>query len=184
MNSKSSLRLSRVETLLEALRIPLELVASRGLQMCDEARELVIVEVDEDGREHLLLPAAADAWRELRDSALADGVTLRIASAFRSLDRQAELIRRKLDRGLSIESILASSAPPGYSEHHSGRAVDVITPDSAPLEAEFEQTEAFRWLTEKAALFRYEMSFPRGNPYGYVYEPWHWCFRDQTGEKQ
>ena len=171
----------RVEALLAELGIPGELVAGRGLRICDEARELVIVEVGDDGREHLLTPGAAEAWRRLRDAALADGVTVRIASAFRSVERQVEIVRGKLDRGLSIDSILAVSAPPGYSEHHSGRAVDVITPDSPPLEAEFEQTEAFLWLTENAARFHYEMSFPRGNPYGYVYEPWHWCYRKDEG---
>jgi D-alanyl-D-alanine carboxypeptidase len=177
----SSAHRSRVEALLEELRIPRKLVVSRGLRICDEARELVVVEVDEGGREHMLIPAAADAWRVLRDSALADGVTLQIASAFRSLDRQVEIVRGKLDRGLSIESVLAVSAPPGYSEHHTGRAVDVITLDSPPLQAGFEQTDAFRWLTENAARFHYEMSFPRGNPYGYDYEPWHWCFRRDEG---
>ena len=175
----SSSHLSRVEALLEELKIPRELVVSRGLRICGEARELVVVQIDDDGREHLLIPAAAEAWRLLRDAALADGVTLRVGSAFRGVDRQAEIIRRKLDRGLPIESILAVSAPPGYSEHHSGRAVDVVAPGSPPLEMEFEQTEAFRWLVEKAALFHYELSFPRGNPYGYDFEPWHWCFRAQ-----
>jgi len=167
----------RVEALLADLGIPGDLVAGRGLRICHEARELVVVEVGDDGREHLLVPVAAEAWRRLRDTALADGVTVRIASAFRSIDRQVEIIRRKLERGLSIDSILAVSAPPGYSEHHSGCAVDVITPDSPPLQAGFGQTEAFRWLTENVARFHYEMSFPRENPYGYDYEPWHWCFR-------
>ncbi|HKA44611.1 MAG TPA: M15 family metallopeptidase [Burkholderiales bacterium] len=173
----------RVEALLAELGIPRELVAGRGLAICNEAHELVVVQTDDDGREHLLIPAAAAAWRRLREAALADEVALSIGSAFRSCDRQAELIRRKLERGLSIEGILTSSAPPGYSEHHTGRAVDVITPGSAPLETEFEETAAFRWLVENAGAFHYEMSFPRDNPHGYVYEPWHWCYREGWGRR-
>ena len=166
-----------IDALLEELGIARELLARRGLRICDEARELVVAEVGEDGREHLLIPAAADAWRQLREAARSDGVILTIASAFRSVERQVEIIRRKLGQGLSIEAVLSVSAPPGYSEHHSGRAVDVATPRSPPLEPEFEHTAAFHWLTEYAGGFHFEMSFPRGNPCGYDYEPWHWCFR-------
>lgn len=69
-----------------------------------------------------------------------DGVAVRIVSAFRSVDRQAEIVRDKLARGLSLEAILCVSAPPGYSEHHSGRAVDVTTEGMPPLEVEFEDS--------------------------------------------
>ena len=169
--------MTRVEASLEELGISPELCASRGLQVCDEARELVVAEVGEDGREYLLIPAAAEAWHRLRDAARSDGVIIQIASAFRSVERQTEIIRRKLARGLSLETILAVSAPPGYSEHHTGRAVDVATPGSPPLELVFEGTEAFRWLTDNAASFRYTMSYPRENACGYVFEPWHWCYR-------
>src|SRR5262245_16277701 len=153
------------------------MLSRRGLRICDEARELVVAEVGENGREHLLTPAAAEAWRRLREAARSDGVTVTIASAFRSVDRQMDIIRRKLKQGLSIEAILRVRAQPGYSEHHSGHAVTVATPGSPPLEPEFEHTAAFRWLTEHAAAFHYVMSFPRGNRCGYEYEPWHWCYR-------
>jgi len=170
-----------IDALLGELGIPPELPASRGLQIYKEAGELVVAEVGEDGREHLLTPDASDAWRLLRESAHAEGIMLRIVSAFRSMDRQAEIIRAKLARGLPMHRILAASAPPGYSEHHTGRAVDIGVDGSPPLEEAFEQTEAFRWLTKNAARFRYHMSFPRGNPYGYDYEPWHWCHRRDEG---
>lgn len=166
----------RVGVLLKELKIPRDLVMGRGLRLCNEAQELVVVEAGADGFEHLLIPSAAQAWHRLRNAALADGVTLNIASAFRSFDRQVEVIRRKLARGWTLEAVLMRSAPPGFSEHHLGRAVDVVTPGGARFEPEFEQTEAFRWLTERANSFGYTLSFPRGNSCGYMYEPWHWCF--------
>src|SRR5690606_31205051 len=109
-------------------------------------------------------------------AARADGIQLYIVSAYRDLERQAEIIRRKQRQGLPLERILAASAPPGYSEHHTGRAVDINTPGCRALEEEFEHTEAFRWLTRRAARFGFTLSFPRGNRYGYIFEPWHWLY--------
>jgi len=129
-------------------------------------------------REYLLAPTAAAKWREMSAAALTDGVVIKIASAFRSVDRQAEIIRAKLAEGLSLDAVLCVSAPPGYSEHHSGRAIDVTTDEGvAPLEPEFERTRAFRWLSKNAGRFGFFLSYPAENPYGYDYEPWHWCFR-------
>ncbi|NND57300.1 MAG: D-alanyl-D-alanine carboxypeptidase family protein, partial [Xanthomonadales bacterium] len=36
---------------------------------------------------------------------------------------------------------------------------------------------AFAWLTAHAKQFGFRMSFPRGNPHGVAYEPWHWAWR-------
>ena len=113
----------------------------------------------------------------LAAAALADGVILKIVSAFRSAERQAEIVRAKLERGLSLDAILEVSAPPGYSEHHTGRAIDITTDGVPALELEFERTAAFRWLSANAALFGYSLSYPKDNPHGYAYEPWHWCHK-------
>ena len=171
----------RVKAILAALRIPLESIAARSLAFHPEADELVVAETGERGREHFLVPAAAGAWRAMKAAASADGVVITIVSAFRSVDRQAEIVRAKLAKGLSLESILCVSAPPGYSEHHSGRAVDVTTEGVRPLEEEFEHTSAFRWLSANAARFGFVLSMPRNNPHGYAYEPWHWCFEVARG---
>ncbi|HEU4402722.1 MAG TPA: M15 family metallopeptidase [Candidatus Polarisedimenticolia bacterium] len=167
----------RVGLALESLGIPKVLLTERGLRLCVEADELVVAEIGEKGREHRLVPGAAKAWGELAQAAKSDGVLLKIVSAYRSFDRQVEIVRRKLAKGLSLEAILLVSAPPGYSEHHTGRAVDVTTPDCPPLEEAFEATEAFRWLQANAERFGYHLSYGRGNRSGYAYEPWHWCFR-------
>jgi len=46
------------------------------------------------------------------------------------------------------------------------------------LEGAFAHTEAFRWLSLHAKQFGFTLSYPEGNPFGYAYEPWHWCFRE------
>jgi len=156
---------------LTALGISGELITARGLRECEEATALEVAEAGVDGRDHLLVPLAATAWRGLKAAALADGVDLFIVSAFRSIDRQAEIVRRKLESGAAVESILTVCAPPGFSEHHTGRAVDLSTSGSRALEVEFDETAAYAWLTRHAAEFGYYLSYPIDNRCGYQYEP-------------
>lgn len=113
----------------------------------------------------------------MQAAAAVDGVTLLPLSAFRSVARQATIIRRKLATGQRIEAILRVSAVPGCSEHHTGRALDLGAPGHLRLEASFARTREFRWLSRHAAKFGFHLSYPRGNRHGIVYEPWHWCWR-------
>ncbi|WP_122221035.1 D-alanyl-D-alanine carboxypeptidase family protein [Pseudomonas syringae group genomosp. 3] len=76
-----------------------------------------------------------------------------------------------------MEEILTVSAPPFFSEHHTGCAVDIGTSGSAVLEREFESSLAYEWLTENARSFGFHMSYPIDNAAGYAYEPWHWRFK-------
>lgn len=168
----------RLVSLCAELGISSQFLSSRGLFEYEEASCLEVVEVGADGKDHLLVPVAANAWRNLKAAALDDSIFLFIVSAYRSVDRQAEIVRRKLGGGVAIEDILTVCAPPGFSQHHTGRAVDLSTPGSRALEVEFEQTPAFAWLRAHAADFGYYLSYPIGNPCGYQYEPWHWCFNN------
>ncbi len=156
--------------------IPAVLLEGRALKPYTEAQELVLAEQGQDGREHFLQPAAARAWQAMQAEAAAGGIDLFIVSAFRSVARQQDIIRGKRERGLAWEAILAISALPGFSEHHTGYAIDVGTPGFANLEEEFERSAAFAWLMTEAAYFGFQLSYPRGNAQGFSYEPWHWCY--------
>ena len=140
----------------------------------EEAGELVEVGPNLVGRMQRLTPDAAERWHEMVRAATADGVTLMIVSGFRSVDYQARLIRKKINAGQKIEDILTVNAAPGHSEHHTGLAVDIATPGSRPLTEEFEETPAFKWLTDNAENYGFSMTYPRDNRYGVIYEPWHW----------
>ncbi len=139
-----------------------------------DADELVDVGPNLVGRMQRLAPEAAARWQAMADAAARDGVRLMIVSGFRSFDYQADLIRKKLAAGQGIDEILRVNAAPGFSQHHSGRALDLATPGCRPLTEEFEDTEAFAWLGKNAADFGFSLSYPAGNPDGFVYEPWHW----------
>ncbi len=167
---------AQVRAQLRALGIPERLPAQRRLPLCVQAQRLVPVGLGTDGRDKLLTPAAARAWLAMRHHAQSGGVALLLVSAFRSIEFQAALIRAKLDRGGVLEQILQVNAPPGYSEHHTGQAVDIGTPGCAALDDAFDTTAAFRWLQRHAAGHGFRLSYPRGNPQGFCYEPWHWRY--------
>jgi D-alanyl-D-alanine carboxypeptidase len=165
-----------MDEILKNLGIARNVLADRGLCQHEEAVSLELADVGNDNKKHYLIREAAAAWQQLKKAAEADGETIFIVSAFRSIERQVEIIRGKLDRGQDIDEILSVCAPPGYSEHHTGRAIDVSTPESEDLSADFANTSAFTWLCDNAQRFHYFLSYPEDNTLGYQYEPWHWCF--------
>jgi D-alanyl-D-alanine carboxypeptidase len=158
-----------------ALGIPADYVEKRRLPLQVEATELVSVGASPNGREVRLAPEAAAAWRRMRGAAAADRIILVAISGFRSVERQAEIIQGKLSAGEAIDSILRVVAAPGYSEHHTGRAIDIGVPGEPPLTEAFELTPAFHWLGAHASEYGFSLSYPRENPHGIAYEPWHWC---------
>jgi D-alanyl-D-alanine carboxypeptidase len=158
------------------LGIPANYGRSHRLSQVREPRALAFAGYDIYQRPQWLAPRAARAWLRLRHTAALGQIELQLVSAFRSVEYQVGLIERKLARGQTMAQILQVSAAPGYSEHHSGRALDLTTPGFAVLEEEFEHSPAFRWLQHNAVGFGFRLSFPRGNPHGIAYEPWHWCW--------
>lgn len=152
------------------------LIQTRGLPIHPDAGGLVVADMARSGRAHLLLPEAAQAWQAMRQAAASSGVRLIVVSAFRSFDYQLRLIRRRLAAGQTVDEVLELLAPAGCSEHHSGRALDIGTLGCAPASLAFADTPAFTWLQQCASAYGFAMSYPPNNPYGYQYEPWHWCW--------
>lgn len=143
----------------------------------EEAAELIDAGLNQSGRMQQLTPKTVAGWEAMLAAAGEEGITLLIVSGFRSVEYQAGLIRKKIEAGQSVSNILRVNAAPGFSEHHTGRAIDIAEPGSRPLTEEFESSGAFRWLQNNASKFGFHLSYPRGNPQGFVYEPWHWAQR-------
>jgi len=171
---------ARVARSLAELGIAASYGVDRSMQLHLEARDLVSVGMDIHGRERQLSPYAAGRWLELRAAAQQDGIELLLVSAFRSVEYQRQIFERKIAAGQSLEEILKVNAPPGYSEHHTGKAVGLTTPGCAPLTEEFETSAAFAWLVRHAHRFGFAMTYPRENRFGIAYEPWHWTVREEA----
>lgn len=128
---------------------------------------------------------AAEALAHMMRAAAVAGIELVPISGFRSVEYQAKLFTKAVEkRGSEIEAN-RWVAPPGHSEHHTGLAVDIGEgPDpESDAEPQFGDTAAYRWLKQNAANFGFEMSFPENNPQRVGCEPWHWRFIGTTEAK-
>lgn len=158
------------------LGIPRDYAAKHHLVPLPEAKDLVRVPNDVYGRKQEMAAPAAAALKRMFAAAARDGVKLETVSGFRSIAYQTHLVRLKLKRGMSIQRALQINAVPGYSEHQTGCAMDISTPGYEAADVSFDKSKAFAWLEAHAATYGFHMSFPRGNKYGYEYEPWHWRY--------
>jgi D-alanyl-D-alanine carboxypeptidase len=93
----------------------------------------------------------AKAFLAMRDAALVDGVELVIRSGWRSHERQGWLYQA-WKQGFGNKA-----APPGYSNHQAGRALDIYLDEPT-----------FAWLEQHGRRFGFRRTV-RG-------EPWHWEF--------
>jgi D-alanyl-D-alanine carboxypeptidase len=143
-----------------------------------EASESDLIPITQDGQIRLR-PAAAKEFKQMQADARRNGIILVPISGFRTIEQQNYLFFQiKEQRNQDASKRAEVSAPPGYSEHHTGYAVD-IGDGKAPatnLSQSFENTAAFRWLEQNAARYSFELSFPPHNPQGISYEPWHWRY--------
>jgi len=166
----------RIKAIHRKLGIPEAYQSRCGLTLQKESHALIEIDKDIYGRPQRLALKAAKSWKAMKFRAVKDGVVLNVVSAFRNVAKQTEIIQKKIDSGRPLSEILRVSAAPGYSEHHTGRAVDLTTIGCEPLSESFETTEAFEWLKENANFYSFKLSYPKGNKSGISYEPWHWAY--------
>ena len=119
-----------------------------------------------------------DSLLKMREEAKNDGIYLVFLSGYRSINLQNDIFfSLKSIRNQEAAERARVSAPPGYSEHSTGFAIDIgdATQRETDFETDFENTEAFRWLIKNAAKFHFKLSFNKDNKY-IDYEPWHWRY--------
>jgi D-alanyl-D-alanine carboxypeptidase len=143
------------------------------------------------GRKLYLRKDAARAVEAMMLAMKAEGITdVSVTSAFRAYSRQEELfegyVANHMSEGMSedeaIEAALEYSAKPGTSEHQTGLCLDFITDNMTDLDESFENTAAFRWLSENAYKYGFILRYPEDKVdlTGYKYEPWHYRFVGRT----
>ena len=115
---------------------------------------------------------------KMRDDAKKEGVYLVFLSGFRSIELQKEIFYslKSIRSQVAMERARVS-APPGYSEHSTGFAIDIgdALNRETDFEVEFETTSAYKWLEKNAAKYHFKLSFDRKQN-SVDYEPWHWRY--------
>jgi D-alanyl-D-alanine carboxypeptidase len=122
----------------------------------------------------------------MSNAAKQDGVDLMVCSAYRSIVRQTELFDDRkagyMSEGMNEEEAIAATLQyttrPGTSEHHTGLAVDIVTPEYQNLDEGYAETAAAQWLLENAADYGFILRYPKGKE-GMTqvdFEPWHYRY--------
>lgn len=124
---------------------------------------------------------ANEALNRLMEAAMEDGIHLVVDSGFRSYNYQMHIFTKLLKKGREYQDIIRYVAPPGYSQHALGTAVDFY-----PSNWEFASGPAYKWLQEHGAAFGFTETYPRINPDGYPWEAWHWNYssKEETATVQ
>jgi LAS superfamily LD-carboxypeptidase LdcB len=141
-----------------------------------------------------LLEEAGSSFEKMQQAAKAEGIQLKIVSAYRSYDRQKGIWNRKFKAnaaaGLSpeknIAKIITYSTLPGTSRHHWGTDVDLID-GNPPAEGDVLVSQKFHnqgpyalmfeWMQKNAASYGFLLPYTNdAQRPGFYYEPWHYSY--------
>ncbi len=116
--------------------------------------------------------ATAKAFEEMKQNAEVEGLELNIVSAYRTIDYQKDLYKQYVKRD-GKELADTYSARAGYSEHHTGRALDIAAEDMSINN--FGNTEEGKWVAENCWKYGFIVRYTENNKNitGYQPEPWH-----------
>ena len=116
---------------------------------------------------------AADAYKKMKKAAAKKKYTIGALSGYRDYETQDSVYNRYLEAGDEEEIVDTYSARPGYSEHHTGLAIDI---SNSSLElSEFEGTPEAQWVEENCYKYGFILRYTEENSQytGYITEPWH-----------
>lgn len=132
-----------------------------------------------------------DAYNEMKTAAKAAGYDLYLGSAYRSIEHQQYNYDWNVDfymeEGLSEAEAKAKTeeliAVPGYSEHHTGLALDILDAEwfqthDDPYQADYDTQESQHWLVKHAPDYGFILRYPKGKEKetGINYESWHFRY--------
>ena len=116
-----------------------------------------------------------DAFIKMYDAAKKDKVNIYITSAYRSYSYQIKIYCDYL-KSDPLEIVDTYSSRPGYSDHQTGLACDILS-NGFNFDS-FEESEAYKWLIENADKYGFILRFPKDKEdvTGYMYESWHYRY--------
>lgn len=119
-----------------------------------------------------LAPEALSHFEEMVSAAALEDLNIVAGSTYRSVDYQRGLYQSYVDED-GQEAADNYSARAGSSEHHTGRAIDLVGPDWT-LDS-FEATDERKWVHENGYRYGFILRYQKDieDITGYMYEPWH-----------
>ena len=138
--------------------------------------DIVDVDINYSYANNRVTKETNDAFVEMAKKAKEDNIKLIANSSYRTYERQEEVYKEfYYSKGISYADKYAARA--GYSEHQTGLSLDIFTSGSSTT-SNFEESDAFRWLSENAYKYGFILRYPKGKEYltGYNYESWHYRY--------
>jgi len=118
---------------------------------------------------------AYESFIKMKQDMNKENLNIRIISAYRSYEYQEKLYNNYL-KYESRSLVDTYSARAGYSEHHTGLAIDI---DNEKLDYnKFYLTKEYLWMNNNSYKYGFILRYPKDkeNITGYSYEPWHYRY--------
>ena len=150
--------------------------------------ELIDVE-NSFGAKYRIEKETYDHFVKLREAVLKKGIQIELDSVYRSVARQQEIVD-EFTKTSGADYVKKYVAVPGYSEHHTGLAVDICLVEYGKIiddnDAMIERKETFKEIHGELANFGFILRYLPGkdNITGYSYEPWHFRYVGEKAAKE
>lgn len=116
---------------------------------------------------------AYGAFIEMQNAAKSEGYSIEINSAYRSVSGQESVMSDQCRR-YGDDYCKSHVATPGFSEHHTGLAIDIKSSNTGV----FEKSKEFDWVIQHAAEYGFILRYPKDKEMitRYDYEAWHFRY--------
>lgn len=114
------------------------------------------------------------------------GLAFEVCSSYRSVERQQELldedinalVRKGYTYQEAYDEVTMETMPPGYSEHATGLAFDIVALDYQMLDSRQKNTDENKWLLAHCAEYGFILRYPEDKEEvtGISYESWHFRY--------
>lgn len=136
-----------------------------------------------------------DALSRMLSDGSDEGLSFVVASGYRDTQLQQQLLEEDIAATMEREGVSYLEAyeketretmPPGYSEHETGLAVDIVSVYYQMLDDRQEMTQESRWLRENCSEYGFILRYPKGKEdiTGIDYESWHFRYVGEEAAKE
>lgn len=160
----------KIDNVLNELKINKDYKNKNKIYKLDQNSELISIGKSVYKENILLEKNAANSFFKMRDDAKKNNIDLTFVSGYRTFDKQKKIFLDRLKKN-SFDVVIKTVKVPGFSQHHTGRAIDFISNLK-----NFEYSKQFKWLKQNANKYGFYLSYGKNNKNMY-YEPWHWFYK-------
>lgn len=168
---------------------PYLVLVNKTHQLPDDWEDVVHIDKVQNslGEELKIERRTNDAFELLRNELLERGIQIELDSVYRSVEEQQEIWDAwSADPELGEDYCKKYLAVPGFSEHHTGLAVDIfLIKDGKQIRENDDMiadTEDFAIIHELLPKYGFILRYLEGKEdiTGYAYEPWHLRYIDDS----